>query len=88
MLQNKDRVALSPQPGRATSGSQKCGLTTQGHRLKNPRIQLVQRLAQIPAAVRVIITGTPVQNNLMEMHSLFDFVCEVNQFHSATIARQ
>lgn len=40
-------------------------------------MQLVQQLGLIPAAVRVIISGTPIQNNLMEMHSLFHFACEV-----------
>lgn len=40
-------------------------------------MQLVQRLQEIPVAVRIIISGTPIQNNLMEMHSLFDFACEV-----------
>lgn len=40
-------------------------------------MQLVQRLWEIPVAVRIIISGTPIQNNLMEMHSLFDFACEV-----------
>ena len=49
----------------------------QGHKIKNPKMQLVQRLQEIPAAVRIIISGTPIQNNLMEMHALFDFACEV-----------
>jgi SNF2 family DNA or RNA helicase len=40
-------------------------------------MQLVQRLQEIPVAVRIIISGTPIQNNLMEMHALFDFACEV-----------
>ena len=40
-------------------------------------MQLVQRLQEIPVAVRIIISGTPIQNNLMEMHALFDFTCEV-----------
>ena len=40
-------------------------------------MQLVQRLHDISVAVRIIISGTPIQNNLMEMHSLFDFACEV-----------
>lgn len=50
---------------------------SQGHKIKNPKMQLVQRLQEIPVAVRIIISGTPIQNNLMEMHSLFDFACEV-----------
>ena len=49
----------------------------QGHKIKNPKMQLVQRLQEIPVAVSLIISGTPIQNNLMEMHALFDFACEV-----------
>lgn len=26
--------------------------------------------------MRLIISGTPVQNNLMELHALYDFCCE------------
>jgi DNA excision repair protein ERCC-6-like len=48
----------------------------QGHKLKNPKTQLVQKLEELPVAVRVILSGTPVQNNLGEMHALFDFACK------------
>jgi len=37
----------------------------------------VQQLKRIPAAMHVIITGTPIQNNLMELHALVDFACKV-----------
>ena len=47
----------------------------EGHRLKNKRAQLRQKIESIPAKMRLIITGTPIQNNLMELHSLFDLVC-------------
>ena len=49
-------------------------------------MQLVQRLWEIPVAVRIIISGTPIQNNLMEMHALFDFACEVSIYLSDFIA--
>ena len=38
----------------------------------------MQQLKLIPAAMHVIITGTPIQNNLMELHALVDFVCKVS----------
>jgi len=40
----------------------------------------VRQLRTVPVAVRVLLSGTPIQNNLMEMHSLFDFACEVRHF--------
>jgi SNF2 family DNA or RNA helicase len=49
----------------------------QGHKIKNPRTQLAQKLREIPAKLSVIISGTPIQNDLMEMHALMDFVCPV-----------
>lgn len=58
---------------------------SQGHKVKNPKMQLVQQLGLIPVAVRVIISGTPIQNNLMEMHALFDFACEVSPGSLASI---
>lgn len=48
---------------------------SQGHKIKNPRMKLVEALKEIPVVMRVIISGTPVQNNLMELHALFDFCC-------------
>lgn len=45
----------------------------EGHKIKNPKMQLAQRLRAINCRVRVIISGTPIQNNLMEMHALYDF---------------
>jgi TATA-binding protein-associated factor len=36
-------------------------------------MQLAQRLRSLHARVRLIISGTPIQNNLGEMWALFDF---------------
>jgi SNF2-related domain len=49
----------------------------QGHKVKNAKTKLVQALHTVPAGVRVILSGTPIQNNLGEMHALYDFACEV-----------
>ena len=46
----------------------------QGHKIKNPRTLISTQLRRIPVAVAVIISGTPIQNNLMELFALFDFV--------------
>ncbi len=46
----------------------------EGHRLKNPDIQLSQCMHSIPARHRIILTGTPIQNNLLarpQPHSRF-----------------
>jgi hypothetical protein len=41
--------------------------------VKNARTQLAQRLRELRAVCRIIISGTPVQNNLAELHALLDF---------------
>ncbi|KAG5175317.1 P-loop containing nucleoside triphosphate hydrolase protein [Tribonema minus] len=46
----------------------------EGHRLKNDRSQLAQKLKQVPAYCRVLLTGTPLQNNLKELWALLHFL--------------
>jgi len=47
----------------------------EGHKIKNPDIKLSKCLHQLPTAMcRYIISGTPVQNNLLEMHALLDWI--------------
>lgn len=46
----------------------------EGHKLKNPKTKLYKDLIRIPANWRLLLTGTPVQNNLMEMVALLQFV--------------
>ncbi|KXZ56757.1 hypothetical protein GPECTOR_1g682 [Gonium pectorale] len=48
-------------------------LLDEGHKIKNPKMKLVEELKKLPTRINVIISGTPIQNNLMEMHSLFSF---------------
>jgi SNF2 family DNA or RNA helicase len=47
--------------------------TARAPQVKNPSMQLSQRLRSLSARVRLIISGTPIQNNLSEMWALFDF---------------
>ncbi|KFM22562.1 DNA excision repair protein ERCC-6-like protein [Auxenochlorella protothecoides] len=45
----------------------------EGHKLKNPKTELRHKCDYIPARSRVVISGTPIQNNLRELWALFDF---------------
>lgn len=47
----------------------------EGHKLKNPNAQIYKDLIKIDAAWKLIMTGTPIQNNIMEMVSLLNFLC-------------
>ena len=46
----------------------------EGHRLKGFDTQIAAALQDLKARRKVLITGTPVQNNLVEYYALFDFV--------------
>jgi SNF2 family DNA or RNA helicase len=45
----------------------------EGHKIKNHNTQQYKALLEIKSCMRIIITGTPVQNNLLEYHSLLNF---------------
>ncbi|XP_017780427.1 PREDICTED: SWI/SNF-related matrix-associated actin-dependent regulator of chromatin subfamily A containing DEAD/H box 1 homolog isoform X2 [Nicrophorus vespilloides] len=46
----------------------------EAHMLKNMNTQRYETLARIKAAKRILLTGTPLQNNLLELMSLLIFV--------------
>ncbi|XP_052859722.1 DNA repair and recombination protein RAD54B-like [Anopheles cruzii] len=46
----------------------------EGHRLKNSDVKVFGVLSRIECLRRVIITGTPIQNDLQEFYSLINFV--------------
>uniref|UniRef100_A0A8C3V4A0 DNA excision repair protein ERCC-6-like n=1 Tax=Catharus ustulatus TaxID=91951 RepID=A0A8C3V4A0_CATUS len=48
----------------------------EAHKIKCPSNKTTKCVYAIPAQHRVLLTGTPVQNNLHEMWSLFDFACQ------------
>ncbi|KAF4492037.1 ATP-dependent helicase fft2 [Colletotrichum fructicola Nara gc5] len=53
----------------------------EGHKMKNPKTKIYRDLIRIKAGWRMLLTGTPVQNNLMEMLSLLNFI-DPEQFKS------
>ncbi|GAB1310359.1 DNA-dependent ATPase fun30 [Madurella fahalii] len=46
----------------------------EGHKMKNPKTKLYKDLLRVTATWRLVLSGTPVQNNLMEMIALLQFV--------------
>ncbi|KAK2734338.1 hypothetical protein FQN57_001705 [Myotisia sp. PD_48] len=46
----------------------------EGHMLKSSKSQLYEKLIGIPARFRLLLTGTPLQNNLQELISLLGFI--------------
>ncbi|OAL66313.1 SNF2 family helicase/ATPase [Trichophyton rubrum] len=49
-------------------------IVDEGHRLKNMNCKLIKELLTYPSANRLLITGTPLQNNIAELWSLLHFL--------------
>ncbi|XP_039138564.1 protein CHROMATIN REMODELING 24 [Dioscorea cayenensis subsp. rotundata] len=47
----------------------------EGHIIKNPNTQRAKSLLEVPSPHRIVISGTPIQNNLKELWALFNFCC-------------
>lgn len=46
----------------------------EGHKIRNPDSQITNAVKQIKTPHRLILSGSPMQNNLKELWSLFDFI--------------
>jgi len=49
-------------------------IVDEGHRLKNSKCLLLRELKRIPMDNKLLLTGTPLQNNLAELWSLLNFI--------------
>ncbi|WP_320041645.1 DEAD/DEAH box helicase [uncultured Desulfobacter sp.] len=54
--------------------SWRCLILDEAQAIKNPGTQQTRAIKSLPAAHRVIMTGTPVENRLSDLWSLFDFL--------------
>jgi chromodomain-helicase-DNA-binding protein 7 len=54
----------------------------EAHRLKNKNCKLIEGLRCIDVEHKVLLTGTPLQNNVEELYSLLNYL-EPAQFHSS-----
>ena len=46
----------------------------EGHRIKNEKTNLYERLRVVKAQRKLLLTGTPLQNNLHELWALLNFL--------------
>ena len=46
----------------------------EGHLIKNPKTKLSSAIKSLSTRRRLLLSGTPIQNNLLELWSLFDFL--------------
>lgn len=46
----------------------------EGHLIKNAKAKISQAVKKLASNHRLILTGTPIQNNVLELWSLFDFL--------------
>ena len=58
------------------AGMQRVGLIVcdEGHKLKNAEVKTTVAIQRVPTKRRVILSGTPIQNDLSEFHSMVSFV--------------
>ena len=52
----------------------RCAVLDEAQAIKNPNAKRTEAARRLNAHFRVVTTGTPVQNNLMDLYSLFGFV--------------
>ncbi|TBU16231.1 superfamily II DNA/RNA helicase [Ordospora colligata] len=67
---------MSYEKFKMIAGSEECDVLVldEGHRIKNKNAQVSLAAKRMKSVCRLILSGTPIQNNLRELWSMFDFV--------------
>lgn len=60
----------------------------EGQNIKNPLAQSSKSVKEVRAKVKFALTGTPIENNLMELWSIFDFIMPGYLFSGATFKKR
>lgn len=67
-------LQLNPQIFTSSKHDWSSVFLDEGHKIRNYNTSISEICRSLPCKHRIIISGTPIQNNLSELWSLFDFV--------------